>query len=140
MLEQKHERRPGTGAGTRAHRRPRLSRRWKIVPSAWVGRRRKQFRGDPTRWVSAEEFIRRGEEELPIARERMRKADRMLEDTQKELRDSRAVMEEMRERLKKADERAYAKARADLEEARTAAVQAAGTRLGSMPLKPASKR
>ena len=86
-----------------------------------------EFRGDPARWTSAEDFLRRGEEELPIARERARRLDRVVEEMGKELKDARAIMEEMRARDEKRDQRAYERAKAELLAQREEAVRNADT-------------
>jgi len=39
----------------------------------WVGEQ--EFKGDKDRWVSAEKFLERGKNEIPIMRERMKKMD-----------------------------------------------------------------
>lgn len=46
----------------------------------WVPR--EEFRGPPENWRDAGEFVRRGEEELPIVRERLRDATRKIADMQ----------------------------------------------------------
>lgn len=43
----------------------------------WVPK--EQFRGPPENWRDADEFVRRGEEEVPILRERLRNTTRKLE-------------------------------------------------------------
>ena len=50
----------------------------------WVPQ--EEFRGDPNRWVDAETFLERGENELPILRERLRKMERQNQDLSKEVR------------------------------------------------------
>jgi uncharacterized coiled-coil protein SlyX len=42
-----------------------------------------EFRGDEKRWVSAEKFVERGENEIPIMRERMRKQDKTIQGLNK---------------------------------------------------------
>lgn len=46
-----------------------------------------QFRGDPDKWIEAAEFVRRGEENLPIARERNRSLERKIERLEKTISD-----------------------------------------------------
>jgi len=48
-------------------------------------RPKEEYRGDPDRWVDADEFNRRGEEELPILRERNKRlAEQVTESTRRE--------------------------------------------------------
>jgi len=46
----------------------------------WIPK--ESFKGDPGKWRPASEFLKRGDEELPIARERLRKLDQKLNDIQ----------------------------------------------------------
>ena len=71
----------------------------------WVPK--EEFRGDHARWVDAEAFVRRGDEEVPIMRERMAALHKRLETTDAELR--RMVRE-----TRGLSEAAYQKAREDL--------------------------
>lgn len=86
-------------------------------------RPKEEFRGPPDRWSSAEDFIARGENELPILRERNRNLDRQLEETGRTVTELKTRMEQtgevlssMREMGLKAEERAYRKARTEIEE------------------------
>lgn len=88
-----------------------------------------EYSGDKSRWVSAEEFVKRGETELPILRERYRRLDDRLANTEKQLEESNRrqsetvkVLQEVREMSKGAEERAYAKAMAELGERERKAV------------------
>lgn len=47
---------------------------------------KEHWRGDPDQWVDHEEFLRRGEERLPVLQERLRKQDQQMAGLQKELR------------------------------------------------------
>jgi hypothetical protein len=49
----------------------------------WVDK--DQYRGDPDKWRSADEFVKRGEEELPILRERSRDLARKTADLETKL-------------------------------------------------------
>lgn len=82
-----------------------------------------EFKGDKTRWVDANEFVRRGTEELPIMRERLRKSDRQIEDMSKQLREASETLVDLTERTRRAEEAAYKRARRELEEEREQAVQ-----------------
>lgn len=99
-------------------------------------RPKEEFRGPPDKWSSAEDFIARGENELPILRERNRNLDRQLQTTSETVAELKTRMEQtgevlssMREMSLKAEERAYKKARAEIEEeqrTRAAAADVAG--------------
>ena len=45
------------------------------------------WRGDPDRWIEADEFLKRGEERLPILQERLRKQDETIANLQGSMRD-----------------------------------------------------
>lgn len=55
---------------------------------------------DKSRWVDARTFVQRGENELPIVRERMRKLDTDLVSVKTELKDTREKLSESAEVLK----------------------------------------
>jgi hypothetical protein len=67
-----------------------------------------KFRGDPERWVDAATFVKNGEESLPILRERLR----TMEKTNLELGKS---VQEFKKMSDTSYERAYAKAKKELE-------------------------
>lgn len=67
-----------------------------------------QFKGDPARWVDAATYVKNGEESLPILRERMRKLETSVAEKDKALTDFRVYHE-------KTEERAYARAKKELE-------------------------
>lgn len=46
-----------------------------------------EWRGDPERWIEADEFLKRGEERLPILQERLRKQDETIASLQGSMRD-----------------------------------------------------
>jgi len=84
-----------------------------------------QFRGNSKDWVDAETFLRRSETELPVLRDRLRTLDRRNERVSEELREVKQTLTEFREFSGKAEERAYNKAKRELEEKmRTAAANA----------------
>jgi len=102
-------------------------------------RPQEEFRGDPVRWTDAKTFIERGENELPVLRERYRTLDDRYgklqteqEATRKEVSEVRKSAKEMqetllefRERSKRAEEMAYSRARTDLESRMAVAVEQA---------------
>jgi hypothetical protein len=69
---------------------------------------KEKFRGDPERWVDAATFVKNGEESLPILRERLR----TLEKTNVDLGKS---VQEFKKMSDTAYERAYGKAKKELE-------------------------
>lgn len=48
-------------------------------------RPQEEFNGDPSKWRSAEDFVRRGEEELPVLRENLRRMTSTVSDLQSRL-------------------------------------------------------
>jgi hypothetical protein len=58
----------------------------------WIPK--ESFKGDPAKWRPAKEFLARGEQELPILRERYKKVDTALEKTQAELKAIKNNMDE----------------------------------------------
>lgn len=108
-------------AGTQEEPKPFTDVEARARRMGW--RPKEEFRGPPDRWSSAEDFIARGENELPILRERNRNLDRQLEETGRTVTELKTRMEQtgevlssMREMGLKAEERAYKKARAEIEE------------------------
>jgi hypothetical protein len=72
----------------------------------WVPK--EKFRGDPERWTDAATFVKNGEESLPILRERLRKLEAANVDYAK-------TVSELKKQSDTAYERAYAKAKKELE-------------------------
>jgi hypothetical protein len=87
----------GTELGTVEERAQRMG---------WTAK--EKFRGDPERWVDAATFVKNGEESLPILRERLR----TLEKTNVDLGKS---VQEFKKMSDTAYERAYGKAKKELE-------------------------
>ena len=50
---------------------------------------------DPAKWVDAEEFVRRGENELPVLRERFRKSERLAEKQAKQLAEGNKLLRDL---------------------------------------------
>jgi hypothetical protein len=102
-------------------------------------RPKEEFHGDANRWTDAKSFIERGEAELPIIRERYRALDDRFARMENEFGSTRSalqavtvraeetqsVLTEFRDRAKRAEEIAYARARGDLEGRMQAAVDQA---------------
>lgn len=78
------------------------------------------FRGDKSRWVDAKTFVERGENELPILRERNRKLDEQV----RELGELKETVKEFRGYMTTVEQRAYDRAKKELETQRTAAKEA----------------
>lgn len=82
-----------------------------------------EYRGDPDKWVTAQEFIEKGENELPVLRERLRVTDRRLEQTERalhgvneRLREQTEVLTQFRDFARDGEERARKRALEELEE------------------------
>lgn len=74
-----------------------------------------EYSGDPAKWTSAEEFVRRGEEILPIVKANNRTLEKALKESKAEVADLKATMAKFQGFLTKAEQRAYERARRDLE-------------------------
>lgn len=99
------------------------------------------WNGPEGRWVDAKTFIERGESELPVLRERYRKQDTVLANTERELIATRTdlnetkaklgevttVMTEIRDMSRTAETRAYNRAMSDFQERERRAVEQADT-------------
>lgn len=93
-----------------------------------------QYSGDTSRWVDFKEFVERGDNELPILRERFRKLDTRLAgtetrlvETEKRLKESTEVLIELRDMSRVAETRGYERAVQDLRAREYKAVQEADT-------------
>ncbi len=86
-----------------------------------------EYSGDPARWRSAEEFIKRGEEDLPVLRERNRMLEKKFGDLERKQAESIDLLQEMTTRVRTADERALKKARTEIEAERIRAVELGDT-------------
>jgi len=78
----------------------------------WV--KEDNFKGDKNRWVSAEKFLERGETELPIMRERMKKLDGTVVGLKNTISSMKKTFGDFREYQKGLSEKAYAKALKDI--------------------------
>ena len=79
-----------------------------------------QFRGEKSRWVDAKTFVEKGENELPILRERLRRADEGL----KELGEVKETLKNFQGYMTKVEERAFVRAKAEIESKRQEAKEA----------------
>lgn len=57
-----------------------------------------EFRGDKTKWVDAQEFVRRGEQHLPILRDRLDRTQRELEELRQTSREALDMQRETQKR------------------------------------------
>lgn len=97
-------------------------------------RPKEQYSGDPARWVDFREFVDRGDNELPILRERFRKLDTRLGSTESELRETKErlkesteVLVELRDMSRTAEQRGYMQAVHELRQRELKAVAEADT-------------
>lgn len=82
-----------------------------------------KFKGDEERWVPADKFLERGETELPIMRERIKKMDGTIANLNKTIKDMRHTFGEFQEFQKNSETRAYNKALKDILEKQKEAVK-----------------
>lgn len=97
-------------------------------------RPREEFDRPPQRWVDAKTFVERGMSELPVLRDRYRKLDSNMQvqgaelaDTKRTVVEQSIVLNEMREMMKHAEDRAYVRAAQELAARERAAVESADT-------------
>lgn len=95
-----------------------------------------EFNGPPSRWRTAEEFLRIGDSDNRILREEVRRLgtqnerlERQVGDLLNSAEEQREALSEMRELARRADERGYARALADLKAQRKEAVEEGNTAL-----------
>lgn len=79
----------------------------------WVPK--EEFRGDPAKHRSAEEFLERGKNILPIVQENNDRLQRRVSELESTLKETREATKELLEFSSKAEERAYKRAKAELE-------------------------
>ena len=85
---------------------------------------KEEYRGPTGAWRDAATFVSKGENDLPILRERLRKQEQDLAAIRKGQDDATNVVLDLTERLRTADERAYKKARERVLAEREQAVEA----------------
>jgi len=106
---------------------PDVERRARNV--GWVPK--EEFRGDPAKHVTAEEFLQRSDSLMPLLRRDNDKLHKRVNDLEGILKETRDAQRELLEFTSKSEERAYAKARAELQaqaEAAAANADQAGVR------------
>ena len=85
----------GAGEGEQKDQGPAPEIIIKAKDMGWAPK--EQFRGDPDRWVDAEEFVRKGEEVLPIVRAQLRTTTGRLTEAERENQKLQANLTELRE-------------------------------------------
>lgn len=78
--------------------------------------------------LSAEEFLERGETDLPILRERLRSQDGQIVSMSKKLDEATTVITRLSDQFRTVEQRAYSRARQDLEKERESAIANADVR------------
>jgi len=86
---------------------------------------KEEFRGDPERWVDAETFVKRGEEELPIVRERLRTMTHKLTDLERKIQARDQTYAQTVQTLERMNTLALERQRQQIEQAYSAAQRAA---------------
>jgi hypothetical protein len=86
-----------------------------------------EYKGPPGGWRDAETFIAQGEQVLPILRERYRKQEKDIEELKGKLALATDTIVDLSERFRTTDQRAFERAKAQLEREREAAVEAGDT-------------
>ena len=84
----------------------------------WVPK--SEFRGDPAKWRPADAFVERGENEMPILKERLRHQDKQLAELQ-------ATVKQFADYHTKTEQRAYDRAVKDLKARQIEAVSVGNT-------------
>lgn len=74
-----------------------------------------EFRGDPEKWTSAKEFLKRGEEQLPLVKAELRRMQQRYESLEK-------TTKNLAEHHKRTEEMAYKRAVEDLRKQRAEAI------------------
>lgn len=87
----------------------------KAIKMGWTPK--DQFKGDPDKWRSAEEFVERGENMLPIVKAQVKRQE-------KEIAELKETMRQFGEYHTKTEQRAYERALNDLREQRAKAIAA----------------
>jgi DNA repair exonuclease SbcCD ATPase subunit len=75
---------------------------------------REEWKGDPSKWRSAAEFVERGKEILPIVNKRLEQERQRSAQLERELQEMRATLQEFREYSKRDKERMYKRALEEL--------------------------
>lgn len=87
-------------------------------------RPKEEFKGDESRWVDADTFVKKGEEVLPIVNARAKKLEEANAAMKAELADMKRTFGEFKQYHSQTERRAYERAMRDLEERQAEAVEA----------------
>lgn len=87
-------------------------------------RPKEEFKGDDSKWVDAETFVKRGEDILPIVRANAKKDREALEAARAEIAEMKKTFGEFKKYHSQTERRAYERAMRDLEERQAEAVEA----------------
>ena len=74
-----------------------------------------EFRGDPDRWRPAEEYLARGETIMPLLQRDNDRLHGRISNLEKEIKETREVAGELRDFASKAEERAYERAKREIQ-------------------------
>ena len=94
---------------------------------------KEEFHGDPNRWIDAETFVQRAEEQLPLAVSNLKRLNEKLEEQERKRAEQDRRLAEMtstfkefsefhKTSIKRAEQESYEKARTELKEAQRQAV------------------
>src|SRR5579872_4293353 len=86
-----------------------------------------EYNGPPEKYVDADEFMRRTDESVPLLRQNYRALHERFSQVERKLADTTQVLQEFREFSSRAEQRAYERAKRELEEKQRAAVAHADT-------------
>ena len=86
-----------------------------------------EYRGDPRRWTDAEEFIRKGEEELPILRDQSRRMAEKIARFEPELESAKKAAKDALALARSSEQRGYDRAMAEQKAAQRQAVREGDT-------------
>lgn len=104
---------PEANAAPQQDAEPQLTAEDRALAMGWTPKA--QFKGDPERWVDAETFVKRGEEFLPFLKANNKRLEQALERANAKMEGLEKAVSKSIEHISRADQRAYARARADLE-------------------------
>lgn len=85
---------------------------------------RDQFKGKPSAWVDAEEFLRRGEDILPIVRQQLTESRALQRKTEAKLDEQTRTIQELLAISRSAEDRGYQRAKRELQSRQREAVAA----------------
>lgn len=90
-------------------------------------RPRSEYSGPPEKFVEADEFVRRTDESVPLLRQNYRALHERFSQVERKLADTTQLLQEFRDFSAKGEQRAYERAKRELEERQRVAVSQADT-------------